>query len=132
MLKMIHSKRAGFTLIEVMIAFAVLVGAISGLLMVISNGMKIKEMNREQTLAEQGLNDKISEIKAVTFDNIVTNYSSGGTPGNSFTVPGLTSSAGSIAMDSTNTSLLSITITITWSGVTGNSQTYTATTMITR
>lgn len=82
-------KRGGFTLLEVMIAAAVLVVALLGLLGVFTGCFGLNETARNLTIAINGAQEKLEEIRnysSDSFDTMVGDYSSGGTEGNTFTI----------------------------------------------
>jgi len=64
----------GFTLMELMIAAAILVVALSGLLHAFSACFVLNETSRNQTLALNGLQEKIEKIRSVDFSTIYSTY----------------------------------------------------------
>jgi prepilin-type N-terminal cleavage/methylation domain-containing protein len=89
----------GFTLIEVVIAMAVMAVAILGLLSMLANTMKIQESAREQALAMNACREVLDQMRSSgNFSELFRRYNSttsdnaglvGAIPGNAFDVPGL-------------------------------------------
>ena len=122
--------RRGFSLIEVMVALAVIAIALFSMLTMMLNTMNLKEVQRQRALAKQAALAKLEEIKAQDFDTINPQYGAGGFM-NTFTVDGLLDSAqgdsqarGAIAIDNTNPDLLDLTVTITWEALGGQNLNY--------
>ncbi len=113
-------RRRGFSLLEVMIALAVIAIALFAALSMIVQTASSKENMREQEIAKEAASAKIEEIKARTFGEIYATYN-----GAAFTVVGLNAPTGtgrglgSVAIDATNPNLFEITITIRWKGTQG-------------
>lgn len=106
----------GFTLIEVMIAAAILAIAVVGLLSVLTSAQRLQQQNKETTLAMNAIRDKLEELRnypvfASTVGTslpIVQWYTQVGTeprsglPWNTFGVPGLNADRAWTATDDTN------------------------------
>ena len=125
---------SGLSLIELMIALAVIGIALLAMLTMMLNSMNLKEVQRQRALAKQATVAKLEEIKAQDFDFINLQYGPGG-PDNTFTVDGLLNPAnqaifgdiqarGVIAIDATNPDLLDLRVVVTWEGVGGHLLTY--------
>ncbi len=101
----------GFTLVELMIAVAILAIILLGLLAVFTSCFKLNETSRNLTVAINGAQKKIEEIRNSTFSSVYSIYN-----GAAFEVDGLdnSDSEGSIMVDNTNPALLEVTVTVCW------------------
>ena len=100
-------------LAELVILLGILSIAITSILQLFIHTNALAEVAGNKTAAVSEAQSKIEEIRTVAFDDIVTNYSSGGTPGDVFdtlVIPG----KGFIYIDSTNTELLEVEVVIFW------------------
>ena len=102
-------KRNSFALMEVMIAAAILVIVLVGLLAVYSGCFSLNERARNSTIAMNGIQEKLEEIRNCDFSQILTDYSSGDT----FTIERL-DGLGVIYINSGDPDLLNITISVSW------------------
>ena len=104
-------KKNGFTLLELMIAGAILTVALGGIIAAFSGCFTLNEGAKNLTLAIAGSQKKLAEIHNTNFDLIFTNYN-----GVSFEIPGLpdADSEGTITVDNTDLDLLKIIVTICW------------------
>ncbi len=107
------SKNSGFTLIELMLATGILVGALVGTLAVYSHCLNVSENDRYLTFAMNACQAVLEEIKGHEFASIAADYAAGGTEGNTFTVPGL-NSMGTISIISINPYILQVTLNVCW------------------
>lgn len=118
---------SGLTLVELMIALAVIAIALFALISMITHTAIDKESQRELGVAKQAAASKLEEIKAESkssFTNVVVRYAA---PNNLFTVDRLANSQflptkkgrGTIVIINANPSLLDITVTIDWEGARG-------------
>lgn len=113
--------KSGFTLIELMIGAAVLIIALVGLLATYTGSFNLNETARNLTIAMNVNQEKLEEIRDHDFDSIVTDYSSGGSPGDTFS-PSLLDGSGIIEIiddrsdpgELTSPDLIQVTITISW------------------
>ncbi len=114
--------KSGFTLIELMIGAAVLIIALVGLLATYTGSFNLNETARNLTIAMNVNQEKLEEIRNHDFDSIVTDYSSGGSPGDTFS-PSLLDGSGIIEVINdgsdvpagvTSPDLIQVTITISW------------------
>ncbi len=103
----------GFTLVELLLVVAIFAVVILGLLRLFIYTSTAAEMAGNKTLALTEAANKMEEIRNHDFSSVVTDYSSGGTPGNTFTPTSLTGK-GIIYIDSSNTKLLKIEIDVSW------------------
>lgn len=101
----------GFTLIEVMIAAAILVTVICGILLIYINSLELISLSRNLTFSVNAAQRKIEEIRDYTFSLIYADYNE-----QVFTVdempPG--NSRGVIYVDDANPDLLKVTISVCW------------------
>jgi Tfp pilus assembly protein PilV len=128
---MIGKDEQGLTLVEIIIALTVIVGAILGVASLLLYTSRLNESEREYALARQSIFSKIEEIKKHNFDYVVTDYSTGGSPGPNFIVTKLYNSQGTIYINSTNPNLLLITVTVSWQSVNGQ-RSISSNTLVTR
>lgn len=63
-------KAAGFTLVEVVFALAILAVTLSGLLLTYVSMFVVTDMQRDHALASNSVMAKLEEIQAMDFDNI--------------------------------------------------------------
>lgn len=89
--------RAGFTLVEVVIASLILVIAVGGLTGSILAGLKLSRTNEEGARAEAALRSALARIEDTPFEQVFATYNADpgddpgpGAPGASFNVAGLT------------------------------------------
>ncbi len=66
----IRSRRGGFSLLELMIAMAVIAIALFGILAMVTQTMSMKEIARENELAKEWAQKRIEEVKAQNFTNL--------------------------------------------------------------
>ena len=106
-----HKDNSGLTLLELMIAAAVLVIAISGILAIFTGLFSLNENARKLTLAITASQDKIEEMRNSNFDTLFTAYN-----GTSFDPDGFSSSEskGAIYIDNTDPYLLEVCVSISW------------------
>ncbi len=104
-------KQRGFTLLELMIAAAVLIVALTGLLGTYITCLELNELTRNSNLALNAAQAVFEEIRSADFLNLPANYD-----GYTFQVAGMSanSSLGYVAIDSSNTTLLQVAIGVCW------------------
>mgnify|MGYP001581143603 CR=1 FL=1 len=117
-----HSRRAGFTLLEVLIASIVLAIALMGLLSAILYIHTLNQGSRENELALRGASEKMEEVMSQDLDTVVADYDLF-----AFDVEGLSEQqndpdarVGLVDIDDTNPDLLQVHIEVLWRGRTGN------------
>jgi Tfp pilus assembly protein PilV len=76
----------GTTIVETTIAVAIFAAAFLGLITALLSSDSLRESSRERTLAYNAARRIIEQMRSGTFSQLFTNYSSGGTPGSTFTV----------------------------------------------
>lgn len=106
-------KGRGFSLIEMMVAILILAVAIIGLLKLFVYTLNLNKLAGDMNIAISEAQGKLEEMRNCDFDDITTDYASGGTPGNTFSLARL-NGAGIIYIDSTNPELLKIEIVVSW------------------
>ncbi|MCQ9208039.1 MAG: prepilin-type N-terminal cleavage/methylation domain-containing protein [Omnitrophica bacterium] len=104
---------AGFTLIELMFTAGVMAVVLGGLLQLFIYCMNLGELSGNTTVATAQAQSKLEEIRNHNFADIVTDYSLGGTVGNTFTLTNL-DGMGVIYIDDTNAELLEIEIAVSF------------------
>ncbi len=102
--------KKGFTLIELMIAAAILVIALVGLLAAYTGCFGLNETARNLTIAMSGAQKEMEKIRNLAFSQISAE------DGNSFEIAGIADadSEGVIEVDSSNPDLLVVTVTVCW------------------
>ena len=80
------SKIKGFTLIELIVASAVLLVLLTAYLSSFSNVLKVAEYNQGLVVASEACRAKLEEISSHDFGAIPHDYGPGGTPGNTWTI----------------------------------------------
>jgi prepilin-type N-terminal cleavage/methylation domain-containing protein len=84
----------GLTLIEILIAMAVVVVALLGATSALYFSDATRESTREKVLAQNAARRVIEQMRDADFTTLLANYSTGGTPGDTFTVERLNPIAG--------------------------------------
>ncbi|MBI5873880.1 MAG: prepilin-type N-terminal cleavage/methylation domain-containing protein [Candidatus Omnitrophica bacterium] len=104
-------KNSGFTLLELMIAAAIIIVALAGLLSTYVACFELNETTRNTNLALNAAQKAMEEIRSSTFSGIASAYN-----GYNFAVSGMAvnKSVGRVYVDSTDPSLLNITIGVCW------------------
>ncbi len=109
--------KSGFTLVELIIVTAILSTTLVGLISLFLYTSVQGEMAGNKSLAVDAAQNKIEEIRNHAYSLISTDYASGGTPGNKFSVSGMTGQ-GVIYIDTTtapcNTELLCLEVDVSW------------------
>jgi Tfp pilus assembly protein PilV len=101
-------KRAGLTLIELLISFAVLVTAVSGILLSYLRCLELNEIARNLTLSTELARARMETVKSTTFDQIKLTYDL-----TNFPTPGM-NGRGAIYVNDANPDLLQIIVSVSW------------------
>ena len=108
---------SGVTFVELLITSAILSVVILGCLQLFIYSSTEAEMTGNLTSALTETQNKIEEIRNHTYSNIVTDYASGGTPGNTFNLTLLTGK-GIVYIDNStapcNSELLCLQVVVSW------------------
>ena len=86
-----RKKQSGLTLIEVLVATAIMATCISGMLLTYINLFTITDLMRDFTLAMNAASQKVEEIKHNPFDTIIDDFNN-----ETFTIPGFPAEADAI------------------------------------
>lgn len=103
----------GFTLIELLIAVLILGFVLTGLIQVFIQCSVLTDLAHNKTTVMSEAQGKMEEIRNHTFDSVVTDYASGGSEGNTFSLSQL-NGMGTIYIDDTNPDLLEVKIVVSW------------------
>lgn len=103
----------GFMLAELVVLLGILAVAVTSILQLFIHTNTLAEMAGHKTAAVSEAQTKIEQIRTVSFDDIATNYSSGGTPGNTFDTS-LLRGKGVIYIDASNSELLEVEVVVCW------------------
>ncbi|MFT5387316.1 MAG: competence protein ComGC [Lysobacterales bacterium] len=111
-------KNSGFTLVELILVAGIMSVTIVGLLNLFIFTSTGAELAGSKTRAIAEAQTVLEEIHAYNFDDIVTDYASGGAVGDDFDLTYLPGK-GTIYIDSSNVDLLEVHVTICWRDKTG-------------
>lgn len=108
-----YKSNSGLTLLELMIATAILVVAIAGLLATFTGLFSLNENTRKLTLAATACQDKMEEIRNSSFATLYTTYNN-----TSFEPAGFIASdaEGTVYIDNTDPDLLEVAVSVSWRG----------------
>jgi len=106
-------QKSGFTLFELVIAVAILVVAITGILATFAKFIALNEDARSLTIALTSCQDKMEEIRNSNFDTVFANYDATSFNPDGFT---LNEAKGAIYVNNANPELLEIYMSVSWRG----------------
>ena len=111
----LHKAKAnqGFTLVELLVVVGILSVVILGLIEIFLVGAILADLSNRKTIALGEAQDKMEEIRNHTYSLITTDYASGGTPGNKFSLSQI-NGKGVITIDSSTASLLKVDIVVSF------------------
>jgi prepilin-type N-terminal cleavage/methylation domain-containing protein len=98
----------GFTLVELLIATAILVITMTGILMSYLRCLELNEISKNTMMAVQAVNNRMEQIRSTPFTQIKANFNR-----ISFPITGLTG-RGVSYVDDTDPQLLQITVSASW------------------
>lgn len=105
--------KQGFTLVELLVVVGILAVVILGLIETFLVGAVLTDLSNRKTVALGEAQDKMEEILDYDYDQIATDYASGGTPGNTFNLSQITGK-GVITIDATDATLLKIDVVVSF------------------
>ena len=138
-----RKSQEGFSLVELMMAMAIIAIALFGILSMITQTMKMREMGRENELAKEWVQKRIEEVKSqpisamsgwqwptpipvcMTTTTVGTKYTAtyvavtGSTYAEPAPPPQLAGAVGTVLVDTTNPNLYEIVGTISWKSMKG-------------
>ncbi len=106
-------KQQGFTLVEVLMAAAILAVIIVGMIQIFIYSSTAAALAGSKTLAMNAAQDKLEEIRNYPFDWIVDDYAPDGDIGNNFIPQGL-NGKGVIYINANNPNLLVVRVVVCW------------------
>lgn len=110
---MMKRNEQGLTMVELMIVVMILVFVVTGMVQTFLYSSTIADIARNKTLAVTDASSKLEQIRNHPFDDITTDYVSGGTPGDLFDLTTLTGK-GKIYIDTTDPELLVVKVVVCW------------------
>lgn len=131
-------KSRGLSLLEIMIALAVLAIALSGIISATLHGQTMQDLNRQLDLARNAAMTKMEEVRARDFTTIVTTYGGAANANNRFGVTGLrpppsvlANQIGVVSLDASNANLIEVRVRVDWQSQKGVRK-YETSTLVTR
>ncbi len=122
---MVTNGQKGVTLLEVVIALAVIAISLLSIVSVITHTSNLKDSTRELTISKEAAQARFEEMRDADFATVAARYN-----GQVNAVPGLANGSETITVDATNPDLLDVKIVIQWNSV-GGTTTNTTRTLIT-
>ena len=126
--------KSGFTLVELLLAAAILAYALSAILASFINTVALNETSRNLSTATTHAEYVLEEIRNTTFASIATNINAGNWNWNTATISGNGLTAlnnESIAVTVSGTTLLDVIVTVTWRDLKSRVRTQNLRTLIT-
>ncbi len=108
----------GVSLVEILICAGILVMVLAGMFRLFIYSTELNDMSRNVTIATSEAQGKMEEIRNHDFNLITTDFVSGGTPGDKFSLSQI-NGMGVITIDDSNTKLLKIKIVVCWENQNG-------------
>ncbi len=106
-------QKKAFTLVELVIVAAILGISIVGMMKLYIYTTVLSKLSENKTLATGEVQSKLELMRNHDFNNILADYSSGGTPGNTFQLTNL-DGIGIIYINSANNDLYEVEIVACW------------------
>jgi prepilin-type N-terminal cleavage/methylation domain-containing protein len=103
------SKKRGFSLIEVLLAVAIMVIALCGILALYTSSIVLTTTSKNVAIATSAAQGLMEQARTDSFNRIITDYN-----GLKFTVNDIPNSMGVVYVDNTNPELLKVTISVCW------------------
>ncbi len=108
-----YNSKQGLTLIEILVAAAILILTAAGSIQLFVVCSRMTALTGNMTLVTGEANNTLEAIRSHLYGLITTDYASGGTPGNTFDLNGLTGK-GIIYINASNPDRLKIDVVISW------------------
>ena len=108
---MFHSSKKAISIVEILLSLTILIIGLVGLLQTFVYCSYLNDLAFSMTSSLVAAQDKLEEIRDSNYSTLTTDYASGGTPGNTFTIPNV-NGKGAISIDASNANLLSIRIVV--------------------
>ena len=105
--------KQGFTLIELILVIGIIAFILIEMVQLYIYSTQQAVMAGNKTIAINLAQGKIEEIRDHNYDSIATDYSSGGSPGATFTFSEL-DGIGTVSVDNSNTELLVFKVSVSW------------------
>ena len=121
MSKKSKKNQRGFTLVEVMVSALILATVIVGIMQLFIYTSILAELAGDKITALNEAQSKMDQIRNTSFSSIATTYPSGTT----FTLPSQLTGNGTITLDTTDSNIYGLTITVTWLNKKGQGSTIT-------
>ncbi len=133
--KTTRNPQAGFTILEVGVAAAVMALTLVGMIGTVESGAKMMDVSRKQTIAAQILRSQIDNLRTQSWST-VSGYSHSSTSVTSNIESGFNSgtegftAVRSVSNVGGSASLVQVTFTVTWKGMTGLTYSRSSTTYV--
>ena len=121
MIKKLHQNQKGYTLVEVMVSALILATVIVGIMQLFIYTSILAQLAGDKITALNEAQSTMDQIRNTNFSSIATTYPSGTT----FTLPSQLTGNGVITLDTTDSNLYGVTLTVTWLNKRGQGSTIT-------